>query len=70
MTVTVNTLHKNTLFLRLVLGSPDKCLYSLQDQNGDVIQWSWPFTPRYSETGSGKLGSLSPGKKPHLVFIV
>ena len=39
MTVTIKTSHKNTLFLCLVLGNPDKCLYSLQNQNRDVVPW-------------------------------
>ena len=39
MTVTIKTSHKNTLFLCLVLGNNDKCLYSLQNQNGDVVPW-------------------------------
>ena len=39
MTVTIKTSHKNTQFLCLVLGNPDKCLHSLQNQNGGVVLW-------------------------------
>lgn len=37
MTVTIETSHKNTPFVRLGLGSPNKCLHPLQNQNGEVI---------------------------------
>lgn len=69
MTVAVNTLHKNTPFWHLVLGSPDKCLHSLQDQDGDVIPKSWPFTPGNSEAGSGKQG-LSVSSKYLIHFLL
>ena len=45
MTLTANTLHKRTVRLLLVRGSPGTLLHSPQGQNGDMLLQPWPVTP-------------------------